>query len=318
MNLSTLLKVRRALLDVPKAKEIDIVLQSPGGSAAHAYRLIRTFRERYEKVNIIIPYWAKSAATLFAFGGTRIVLHEFGELGPIDAQIKKDDENAPEAWASALNVQSSLEQIEQRSRTNLLELFEKLQGEEGLRISRRSLANMLLEHESRFYKPLMEKIDTIEIGIMARYLNIAKMYAIRILKEYTDTDNKKRDELVDFLIYECPEHGYVIDYNILKEYLPNVIRADESPFDPEYYGMVERLSILFMAFGSGRVDDIVGFVKDLTAKKSQEDKVKSVNKEEGNDKQDTGKKSNPRRSSKQSGSKSSSTKPSKRNSRTKK
>lgn len=84
----TLLRTRQVLKDVPHSEEVDIILHSGGGDPGDAYRLIRTFRERYTTVNIIVPFWAKSEATLLAFGGSRIVLHEFGELGPLNAQIR--------------------------------------------------------------------------------------------------------------------------------------------------------------------------------------------------------------------------------------
>jgi ClpP class serine protease len=54
-------------------KEIDVIVNSPGGSADSAYRMIRTFRKNFEHVNIIVPFWAKSAATLLSLGGTKII-----------------------------------------------------------------------------------------------------------------------------------------------------------------------------------------------------------------------------------------------------
>lgn len=273
IGFGSLIKTRRALQDKPHAAEVDIILHSPGGQPSDAYRLIRTFRERYDTVNIIVPFWAKSAATLFAFGGSRVVLHEFGELGPLDAQIKKDDEDKPIAsYASALNVQSSLQQIEQRSRLGMLEMLANMQSNPDVKIARKPLAEMLLTYSAQFYEPLLEKIDAMEIGIMARYLDIGKMYAKRILKEYSTINDDKLDELLDFLVYECPDHGYVVDYKILKPYLPSVIKANEAPFTDDYYKILERLSMLLMAID---VDDMIGFVSDLTAKPKTDGKIKA-------------------------------------------
>ena len=253
--------------ELTNTEEVDVILHSPGGDPSHAYRLIRTFRERFKIVNVIVPLWAKSAATLFAFGGSRLVLHEYGELGPIDAQIKKDDESPEGAWASALNVESSLQQLEERSRRGMLEMFTKLRsipgGEEFVKIGRKPLAEMLLEYSAKFYHPLMQKIETVEIGIMARYLEIGNMYAKRILKQYTDTPDDKINELLYFLVYECPDHGYVVDYPVLKSYLPHVIKANETPFTPEYYTELENLSIILMM---GQEPTFSGFIKNLKPK----------------------------------------------------
>ncbi len=259
-----ILKTREALAGRQKDKEVDIILHSPGGSPADAYRLIRSFRERYEVVNVVVPFWAKSAATLFAFGASKIVLHEFGELGPIDAQIRKDDEEKPsEAWESALNVQASLAQIEDKSSQNFVNLLISLQNNPDVRIGRKQLAEMLLKYNANLYAPLLEKIDTYEIGVMARYLDIGKMYARRILTQFGEVEPEKLDQLLDFLVYDCPDHGYVVDYAVLSNYLPNVIKSSEEPFGEEYDSILERLSSALMLADE---DNMVGFIDNLTQK----------------------------------------------------
>lgn len=264
-----LVSTRKQLFEAPIEKEIDVILHSPGGSPADAYRLIRVFRERYNIVNIIVPFWAKSAATLFALGGSRLVLGEFGELGPIDPQIKKDDENDPSGgWVPALNVQSSLSQIEERAKQQVLETFTKLRSlEEGnteiTKIGRRQLAEILFEYASKFYAPLLSKIEAIELGTMARYLDIGRMYAKRILKQYTKTEQNKVEALLDFLVYECPDHGYVIDYQILKQYLPHIQKTNEAPFGEDYSKTVEKISIFLM---ESEVPNFVGFLDNLDEK----------------------------------------------------
>jgi hypothetical protein len=270
-----LVTTRKNLMKEPEGPEVDILLHSGGGSADDAYRLIRAFRNKYKIVNVIVPFWAKSAATLFAFGANRLVLQEFGELGPIDAQIKKDDETEPEGeWTSAINVQSSLLQIEARSREGMLEMFTRLRAEDNeeiLKIGRRQLMEMLLNYSSKFYEPLLQKIETIELGTMSRILNTGRMYARRILKQYTETETEKIDKLIDFLTFDCPDHGYVVDYNVLKSYLAHVIKAEEKPFSPEYNKKLEKLSIDLMM--QGDEDGIIGFLKDLN-KKEEDVKIK--------------------------------------------
>src|SRR5258708_5993913 len=95
----TTVAVKRALLNFkksnPECKEIDVIINSPGGQADDAYRIIKDFREAFTTVNIIIPFWAKSAATLMTFGGSNIIMHPNGELGPIDAQLGKERDDSP-------------------------------------------------------------------------------------------------------------------------------------------------------------------------------------------------------------------------------
>ena len=86
--------VRDVILDFkklnPDIKEIDFIIQSSGGSPDDAYRIIRNLRKNFENVNIIVPFWAKSAATLLSLGGSNIIMDEFGEFGPLDMQLEKD------------------------------------------------------------------------------------------------------------------------------------------------------------------------------------------------------------------------------------
>lgn len=264
------LKVRTELLGMPHGPEIDIILHSLGGNADDAYRLIRAFRTRYDVVNIIVPFWAKSAATIFAFGGTRILLHEFGELGPLDAQIKKDDDDGlATGYASALNVQSSLEQIESRARVGVIEMMKTVGGDPDIRISRKQLFDMLLSHSSHFYEPLLQKTDTMEIGSMARYLQIGAMYAERILKQYSTIDEDKLRGLLDFLVYGAPDHGYVVDYSSLKPYLDNVHLANEPPFGEDYYNTLEQLSLVLTGNTLGRIGYVNKLMDELESKKQE-------------------------------------------------
>ena len=65
-------EVKTFIKNNPEKKEIDFILDSVGGSADHAYKIIRTLRDSFEAVNIVVPFWAKSAATLLALGGSTI------------------------------------------------------------------------------------------------------------------------------------------------------------------------------------------------------------------------------------------------------
>lgn len=248
---------RRINLRLQKAEpgdEIDIIINSPGGSPGDAYRMIRAFRNKYKIVNVIVPFWAKSAATLFAFGANRLVLAECGELGPIDAQIRKDDERSPDGeWSSALNVSASVAQIERRSREEMIAMFNQMRTpteeapSELIKIGRKHLAEMLLEYSAKFYAPLLQKIDPLEMGQMSRTLDIGRMYARRILKQYTDTPDEQIDALLYFLVYECPDHGYVVDYDVIKPFLDFAIKSSAEPFNEEYAKCLEQLTISLLS-----------------------------------------------------------------------
>ena len=70
-----------------KYKNVDLLIVSNGGDVPTAWRIITLLRESFEKVNILLPYVAYSAATLMALGADDIIMHPFSNLGPVDPQI---------------------------------------------------------------------------------------------------------------------------------------------------------------------------------------------------------------------------------------
>ncbi len=68
-------------------KHVDLLIESNGGSAEAAERIVRLFRERFDSVRFIIPGNAYSAATLICFSGDKLIMSSTGTLGPIDPQI---------------------------------------------------------------------------------------------------------------------------------------------------------------------------------------------------------------------------------------
>lgn len=66
---------------------VDVLIHSGGGDPLAAWKLMSVLRERFSKVNVLVPYMAFSAATLFSLGADEIVMHPHASLGPIDPQI---------------------------------------------------------------------------------------------------------------------------------------------------------------------------------------------------------------------------------------
>jgi ClpP class serine protease len=70
-----------------KGKQLDLVLETPGGSGEVAEDLVKAMRGQYEDVAVIVPGYAKSAGTIMAMAADEILLGPHSGLGPIDAQI---------------------------------------------------------------------------------------------------------------------------------------------------------------------------------------------------------------------------------------
>ncbi|MDP2956263.1 MAG: hypothetical protein Q8N53_07570 [Longimicrobiales bacterium] len=83
---------------------VDVILETPGGSAEVAEDLVRGLRERFETVSFIIPGWAKSAGTIMAMAGDEILMGPSSAVGPIDAQIQwRDKVFSAEAFLEGLS-----------------------------------------------------------------------------------------------------------------------------------------------------------------------------------------------------------------------
>jgi hypothetical protein len=74
-------------IDNLSGDEMDIVLETPGGSAEVAEDIVKLLRNRFSKIGVIIPGTAKSAGTIMAMAGDEILMGPTSSLGPIDAQV---------------------------------------------------------------------------------------------------------------------------------------------------------------------------------------------------------------------------------------
>ncbi|WP_437828180.1 SDH family Clp fold serine proteinase [Sorangium sp. So ce1153] len=68
-------------------KDIDIILETPGGSGPVVEDIVRLVRGRYASMAVVVPGWAKSAGTIMAMAADEILMEPVSALGPIDAQI---------------------------------------------------------------------------------------------------------------------------------------------------------------------------------------------------------------------------------------
>lgn len=83
------------LKSVDPVTDLDLVIVSPGGDGTAAESMLDLCRKYCRgKLRVIVPLYAKSAATLLALGGDEIVMGETSELGPIDAQVFIVQDNA--------------------------------------------------------------------------------------------------------------------------------------------------------------------------------------------------------------------------------
>lgn len=218
-------------VEKPEEKEIDVIIHSSGGLADYAYRIIKRLRITFKAVNIIVPLWAKSAATLLSLGGSQIIIDSSAEFGPLDAQIL--EENKDEAVLerdSVLTDEASLANLEERSCHLFMDTYAQIyQGfyESPFKLNKKELSEEVLKFVANFYQPLLAQIDPYKMGKKRRITSVAIEYIEKILDQFNPIKDKVvKRKFIKYIVYECPDHGFIVDHYTISKYLQNVIKSD--------------------------------------------------------------------------------------------
>ncbi len=83
-----LVPLYKQLKDIGHTKKIDLVLHSYGGAVDTPYKVVTLIREFCEEFAVIVPFVAKSAASMLVLGADEVVMGPISELGPIDPLVK--------------------------------------------------------------------------------------------------------------------------------------------------------------------------------------------------------------------------------------
>jgi hypothetical protein len=70
-----------------KGRQVDLIIETPGGSGEVAEDLVKAVRGQFEHMAVIVPGYAKSAGTIMAMAADEVLMGPYSGLGPIDAQI---------------------------------------------------------------------------------------------------------------------------------------------------------------------------------------------------------------------------------------
>jgi hypothetical protein len=199
-----LIGFRDSCKEIPDREPVGLLIESPGGDAHFAYQIARFFQRRASHFTVIVPSYAKSAATLMALGATELIMGRDAELGPLDVQMFDPER---EELGSALNAVQSLERLNAFSMSAIDQLMPLLIRRTGRRID--TLLPMVLNYVVTFVKPLLEKIDAVDYTKKSRELKVAEQYAIRLMKSRYAWP--KASAVARSLVEKFPTHRFVID-----------------------------------------------------------------------------------------------------------
>lgn len=201
------------LQGLPKCpvEQLDVFLCSNGGDSVVPWRAISLFREFAEKVAVLVPFRAYSAATLLALGADEIVMHPFGELGPIDPSVSNEfNPRTQDGQLLAISVEDV------KAYVNFIK------------------STVGINHEDELIKAielLGNKVHPLALGNVERFLSQSRMMARKILKTHMkeDSDDHKIDEIVESMASKLYFHGHPINRVEAKDDLGLKVNKDLSP-----------------------------------------------------------------------------------------
>ncbi len=218
-------QVLRISSQLEQSDKLSIMIDSPGGDIENAYRIVKLLRQFAKDVEVLVPNWAKSAATFVCLSADSIHMGPNGELGPLDPQIL--DPTGRSQRVSALETFKGMEHLRNYSLETLDAIVMLLVRQSGMDIP------YALEHAGSLFSsvvtPLYQQIDPHELGKFGRYLAVSEQYAIRVMQRwsYKDRDVYALKKIVSNLVWDYPTHGFVIDLHEAKDLGLNAIALDK-------------------------------------------------------------------------------------------
>lgn len=192
--------------EAERNKNVTVLISTPGGSADDAFRMMRFLQNSYEKITVVIVGCCYSAGTLFALGADKILMSEGGNLGPLDVQVRREDDlsrMSGESYRQALMDLSTIAQIVFR------ENFSHLKLRRDILLSTATASKIASEMAIGMVSPIVGQIEPVKLGEMMRYQLIAESYGKRLMHgRYTVSDINKA---LGMLTSGYPSHGTVID-----------------------------------------------------------------------------------------------------------
>ena len=170
---------------------IDLLILSNGGDPIVSWRIISLLREKFKHISVLIPYTAYSAATLLALGADEIIMHPFGNLGPLDPQLSFIDNQGKHRTISYEDITKYVEFVKDIGITDQ-ELIQKS------------------------FEKLTAEIPPTSIGFAKRSSQLGLTMGQKLLATHMDDENKTKviSETLNTKFYH---HGYPLARKEAKE-----------------------------------------------------------------------------------------------------
>jgi hypothetical protein len=173
-------------------RRFNVILFSGGGDIEAAFNLACLLRSiGHESLNIIVPRWAKSAATLIACAADTISMTPVAELGPLNPQIMDTPDSEDSRRLSCLSI---------------IETFQLIRNE--FRYGNEYFAAGLLE---RLQFPLA-------LGSIVSSPKVSEEYLARTLRlQKAERSPEEVNAIAEKLVYGYADHRFCIRHDEARE-----------------------------------------------------------------------------------------------------
>lgn len=236
-------------------KNVILMLATFGGDANGAYRIARAVQYKYKtakrikekgdpRFSLFVPTYCKSAGTILALGADEIIMAPEAELGPIDVQMRKQDEIGEST--SGLTPRQAIQNLRKQSEGLFQSFFRKLRFDSDLGFSTKMASEIASNLTIGLMNPIFGQIDPMRLAEVERMLEISVQYGRRLA-----VTNLRGEEALARLVDSYPSHGFVIDFEEAKEIFRTVVEPDKD---------LNRLGELFEMVYSRTLDRDEAFV----------------------------------------------------------
>ncbi|NUD09104.1 SppA protein, partial [Escherichia coli] len=129
-----------------------------GGDPNAGFCIGRALQRYFETVKLFVVGPCKSAGTLIAIAANKIVIGDMGELGPLDIQLKKNDEIGE--MSSGLAIMTALDALKERSISAFNSYLVQIKYEN--QISTKISADIATRLTEALIAPMAAQIDPIK------------------------------------------------------------------------------------------------------------------------------------------------------------
>ena len=208
---------------------INVILDSNGGPLDSAFRTALYLARYAANLNIYVPRKAKSASTLIAVGGNTIVMSPFGELGPLDTQIR--DPRNPTDYISALDCYQSVDYVREFGFSTLSQALKQLAAVTQGKLLLTDSLNAAAQFAIGSITPMLSQTRSLDFGAWGRSLKMGERYAQILISRAAEMDQGKAEKIASRLVYGYTHHFFPIDLTEAKDMGLNPQEMTEDVYD---------------------------------------------------------------------------------------